>query len=75
MLTTKDLIEEAACLPVEARATIADSIMRTLNPPNEEMDRKWTAVAKRRLAELQSGKVKPVPGDRVFSKIQGRFSE
>jgi putative addiction module component (TIGR02574 family) len=68
-VTTKEIIEEVASLPVEERARVADSILRTLNPPDSKIDRKWAQVAQRRLAELRSGRVKPVPGEQVFAKI------
>lgn len=75
MLSTKELIEEAISLPVEERAIVVDSLLRSLNPPNEEIDRKWAEVAKRRLSELRSGKVKAIPGDEVFTKVWKRFSK
>jgi len=40
-----------------------------------EIDKKWAALAKQRLGELRSGKVKAVPGEEVFRKIWNRFSE
>jgi putative addiction module component (TIGR02574 family) len=72
-LTTKELIAEAVSLPVEERAIVADSILRSLNTPESDIDRKWAAVAQQRLAELRSGKVKPVPGEQVFARIWKRF--
>jgi putative addiction module component (TIGR02574 family) len=69
----KELIEEANSLPVEERAAVADSILRSLDPPESEVDRKWAQVAQRRLAELRSGKVKPVPGEEVFARVWKRF--
>ncbi len=72
-MTMKELIEEVASLPVEERAIVADSILRSLNPPESDIDRKWVQVAQRRLAELRSGKVTPVPGDQVFAKVWKRF--
>jgi len=71
----KELIEEVASLPVEERALVADSILRTLNPPDAEIDRKWMQVAQRRLAELRSGKVKPIPGEQVFARVWKRFEK
>ena len=70
---TKEIIQEVEALPVEERALVIDSLLRTLNPPSPGIDRKWVAVAKRRLAELRSGRVKPVPGEKVFSKVHKRF--
>ena len=73
-LKTKDLIAEAISLPVEERAMVVDSILRSLNPPDSDIDRKWAEVAKQRIAELRSGEAKAVPGDEVFRKIWKRFS-
>ncbi|MHB8909696.1 MAG: addiction module protein [Syntrophales bacterium] len=74
MHDTKDIIQEVAALPVEERVIVVDSILRTLNPPNPDIDKEWVAVAKRRLAELRSGRVRPVPGDHVFARIRERFA-
>jgi putative addiction module component (TIGR02574 family) len=72
-MTMKELIEEVASLPVEERAIVADSILRSLNPPESDVDHRWAQVAQRRLAELRSGKVRPVPGEEVFARIWTRF--
>jgi putative addiction module component (TIGR02574 family) len=74
-MTTRKLIEEALSLPVEERALIADSLLRSLNIPDAGVDAKWTEVAKRRLDELRSGKVKPIPGDEVFAQAAKRFAK
>jgi len=55
------------------RAIVADSVLRSLNVPEPEMDRKWAQIAQRRLAELRSGEVKPIPGKEVFANIWKRF--
>jgi len=39
-LKTKDLIAEAMSLPVEERALIIDALLKSLNPPDSEIDRK-----------------------------------
>jgi len=72
-LTTKELIAEAVSLPVEERTIVADSILRSLNAPESDIDQKWMTVAQRRLAELRSGQVKPIPGEQVFARIWKRF--
>lgn len=74
-MTTKKIIEEALSLPVEERALIADSLLQSLNMPKTNIDAKWTETAKRRLQELRSGKVKPVPGDVVFEKALKRLTK
>ena len=72
---TKDIIQEAAMLPVEERAIVVDSLLRTLNSPDAEIDRAWVRIAQRRLADLRSGRVQPVPGDQVFAKVRERFAQ
>lgn len=74
-MKTADLIEEAISLPVEERAVVIDSLLRSLNPSRTENDQKWAAVAKRRLAELRSGRVRAIPGDEVFQRIWKRFDK
>ena len=74
-MKTKDMISEALSLPVEERALLADSLLKSLNPPESKMDKKWAAVAKKRLAELRSGQVNALSGEDVFKKIWKRLSE
>ena len=74
MPNTVEIIHEAESLPVEERAIVVDSLLRSLNPPDAEIDRKWAVVAKQRLEELRSGCVKPIPGEEVFAKICQRFA-
>ncbi len=74
-MSTKELIEEITALPVEERAIVLDSILRSLNPPDSAIDHKWAEVAKRRQAELQSRQIKPISGNHVFDKIWKRFSK
>ena len=49
----KDLIEEAEALPVEERALVVDSLLRSLNPPESRIDEKWVSVAQERLKEFR----------------------
>ena len=69
----KEIIQEAESLPVEERAIVIDSLLRTFNSTDTKIDTAWVAVAKRRLSELRAGKVKAIPGEEVFAKIRGRF--
>ena len=68
-----EIILEATALPVEKRALVVDSLLRTLNAPDAEIDSQWAAVARHRLEELRAGRVEPFPGDRVFAKAQERL--
>ncbi len=74
-MNTKELIDEVVSLPVEERVMVVDSLLRSLNPPEAEIDKEWAAVAMRRLAEIRSGAVKPVPGKEVFDRVRERFEK
>lgn len=72
-MKTDDLISEVTSLPAEERAMVADRILKSLDPPESDIDAQWAEVAKRRLAELRSGHVQAVPGEKVFTEIRKRF--
>jgi putative addiction module component (TIGR02574 family) len=74
-MSINNIIDEVLTLPVEERALIADSLLCSLNKPDKSIDTKWTETAKRRLEELRYGKIKAVPGEEVFAKINKRFSK
>lgn len=71
----KEIIAEAGALPVEERVRIIDSLLRTLNPPDSDIDRAWAKEAKRRLQELKSGKARAVPGTEVFASLRKRLGK
>ena len=74
-MNKKELFNKAVSLPVEERALLVDSLLRSLNQPESDIDKKWAVVAQKRLAEMRSGKVKPVPGEEVFERIRNRFDK
>lgn len=68
-VNTKQLIDEAVSLPVEERALVVDSLLKSFHQTHPEIDAQWLVVAQRRLAEIRDGKVKPVPGKEVFARM------
>jgi putative addiction module component (TIGR02574 family) len=73
--TIKKLIQEIESLPVDERAVVAESVLKSLNPVDQQIEDQWLELAERRLQELKTKKVKSIPGKKVFEKIQKRFSE
>ena len=74
-MNTEKLIDAAVALPVEERVLVVDSLLRSLNQPESEIDEKWIVVGHKRLAEMRSGSVEMVPGEKVFDKIWKRFDQ
>jgi len=73
MLSTTEIIHEAESLPVEERALVVDSLLRSLNQPNAGIDRHWMDVALRRREELRSGQVTGISGEAVLARLRERF--
>jgi len=71
----KDLIIEAEALPVEERAIVADSLLRSLNRPDSEFDKKWADVARVRQQEIREGKVETISGEKVFEKLWKKYNQ
>jgi len=74
-VNTQELIAEAISLPIEERALMIDSILKSLNLPETEIDEKWATLAERRLDDLRSGRVEAIPGNEVFNKIWQRLNK
>lgn len=70
----QEIIQEATSLPVEERALVVDSLLRSLNTPDPAIEKEWLTVAQQRLDDLSAGKAKKIPGDEVFARIRERFS-
>lgn len=68
-----DLMTEAVSLPLEERALLVDSLLQTLNPVDEANTAAWLAVARRRLDDLDSGRVEAIPGEEVFERVRQRL--
>jgi hypothetical protein len=68
----KKVFDEALLLPVEARATLAEKLFTSFKSPSRpEIDRLWADEVEKRIAQIDKGEVKPVPGKKFFL-ISGR---
>ncbi len=57
-----ELLKKALALPAEARAALAGSLLESLDDiVDESAEEEWNKEIARRIGELDSGKVKPVP--------------
>ena len=67
---TNELISMVESLPVDIKTTLVEKILNSLYPSQKEIDALWAKVAERRVDEIKTGKVKTIPGDKVFREIQ-----
>ncbi len=57
-----ELLKKALALPPEARAALAGSLLESLDDTvDASAEEEWNREIARRIEELDSGKVKPVP--------------
>ena len=69
----ENLLKQALKLPPEARAALAGSLLDSLDQEvDEDAETAWHAEIDRRLRELDSGKVKPIPWSEARRRISGR---
>lgn len=69
--TFEELVEQAMSLPPEERARLADLLVESLDAdglgPHDEL---WLAEAQRRLDDIRSGRVHPIPGDEALRTVR-----
>lgn len=70
-MTPDQIVEAASHLPREQMAEVVDRLTLTLYDDVEpEIETAWKQETRRRLAELENGKVQAIPGDVVSSRIR-----
>ena len=75
MIDVNELMSMAESLPIDIKTQLIDRLLCSLNPSQKEIDELWAKEAERRLAEVRAGKVKTVPGEKVFDEIRQRLSK
>ena len=66
--------EHALDLPADDRISLVESLLMSLNlPTRTEIDRLWAEEAERRVAQIDRGEVKLIPGEKVFEKIRRKY--
>jgi putative addiction module component (TIGR02574 family) len=74
MTTTAKLTEEILSLPCEDRIRIVETILESLNAPDDKnIEQAWAVEAERRIDDLNAGQVQSIPGVEVFADIRQRL--
>jgi hypothetical protein len=74
-MTTEQVENEALKLKPEARAELAEKLLRSLEDlSDEDMERLWAEEAVRRDAELDAGTATMCDAEDVFSDASARIS-
>ena len=74
--TAERVVEEALSLPADARLSLVEKLLMSLNLPiDKEIDRLWAEEAELRVSQIENSEVELVPGDEVFSKIRAKHGK
>lgn len=68
---TKKLLDEALRLPAAERQALAGQLFDSLETDDPDAEAAWEAEIKRRISELDQGKVKPVSWAKARRMIFG----
>lgn len=69
-----ELEQKATALSPEERSRFALFLLQSLEPEDEgDVDEAWRIEAERRLAQIERGEARLVPGDEVFANVRRRL--
>jgi putative addiction module component (TIGR02574 family) len=72
--TLKQLTHEALELPVQERAKLAHVLISSINEITDgEISSAWEAELKKRVREILEGRVKGIPAEEVFAKLEEKY--
>jgi putative addiction module component (TIGR02574 family) len=71
-----EVLEKALALSTQDRGLIISRLIESLDegPAEEGVEAAWSDEIKRRVEEIQSGKVKMIPGEEVDRRLAARLS-
>lgn len=71
MRSLEQLIEELLSLPSASRALLAEKLVESLEcDPDPVIQVAWITEAKRRLNEIRSGNVQPIPAEDALAQVR-----
>lgn len=72
-MNAEDIIEMAYLLSPDERLHVAESILKSLGPPDPEVEAAWMVEIEKRMEEVRNGTVELIPGEEVFEQIRERY--
>jgi hypothetical protein len=68
------VFNEALSLPSDARMSLVEKLLASLNlPTHADIDLLWAEEAERRVLQIDKGDVALISGDEVFAKIHRKY--
>jgi len=70
-----DLLKRALALPVAERAALANTLLDSLDTPNQSVDQAWDEEVARRMEDLKAGKAVTVPWEQLHRELLAIVNE
>jgi putative addiction module component (TIGR02574 family) len=70
-----DLLKRALALPVDERAALANTLLDSLETPNQSVEEAWDAEEARRMEDLKAGKAVTVPWEQLHRELLAMVNE
>lgn len=68
------VFNEALSLPSDARMSLVEKLLTSLNlPTHADIDLLWAEEAERRVSQIDQGDAELISGDEVFAKIRRKY--
>ena len=68
------VMDEALSLPADARVSLVERLIASLNLPTlPEIDQLWAEEAERRVSQIDRGEVQLISGEKVFARILKKY--
>ena len=68
------VFNEALSLPSDARMSLVEKLLVSLNlPTRADIDLLWAEEAERRVSQIDRGEAELISGDEVFAKIRRKY--
>jgi putative addiction module component (TIGR02574 family) len=70
-----DILKRALALPVDERAALANTLLDSLEMPNQSLDEAWDEEVARRMQDLKAGKAVTVPWEQLHRELLAMVNE
>lgn len=71
---TTNILAIADSLPIDLKIKLVDRLLESISPAQADMDELWKAEVEQRVDDIESGRIKSIPGEEVQKKIREQFS-
>jgi putative addiction module component (TIGR02574 family) len=72
---TAEIMDVVDMLPIDMKLELIDHLLESISAPQTEIDEAWNEEVERRIDEVESGKVKLIPGAEVFARMRERYKK